>query len=682
MRKTKISKRKMGIKGKLITILIPVVALSITGLLTITFMTARNIILNYGSNIVRYQAEANGREVEIWSSSIISSLAEIKNTLEFMNLDDAETIHYLATTMDRNPSLPLGVYIGTDSGQLLDPSGFVPGSDYVVTERDWYKEGLQKDNFAFGVPYADADTGEYCITASARLHIAGGATRIAAADVYLSEVTRKVAEMQVLKTGASMLIDKTDGVIMGYKDKNLISKQLDEKSDNGLIAAIAREVKKGNGKVFTLKDKGVSYLGYLQSIEGTEWVLASYVSEREVLSSINSLIVMVIFGSLAAIVLLGIIIERVLHFAVIPIKRVTGSIEEITQGNFNIEVEVKGTSEVTVMAESLQKYINIMRGIIQEFHKLTHNLTLQAGSSDKAAGTLMDSAKLQASSMQELNITVDELSKTISEVAESASSLAQVVSSADSISRETGAKMKRTVTLSEEGRQRIDKVNLVIKDVEKDIYGLEEAVENVGNSSREINKIVSLIGEIADQTNLLSLNAAIEASRAGDAGKGFAVVAEEIRKLAETSSGAVGKIAENIKQINILAENTAVKTRASVESIELSSALIQETSVAFEDIYNAVNEADVLVNALSDRVREVDQVAVSVAAITEEQSAGTEQILATSAELLSAANEVTRISELMKADASNLTITSDNLDDKLKFFQLSEQNGYGFEKQF
>lgn len=129
-----------------------------------------------------------------------------------------------------------------------------------------------------------------------------------------------------------------------------------------------------------------------------------------------------------------------------------------------------------------------------------------------------------------------------------------------------------------------------MKEVNDTVNSLVHSVEEVGESTGKINDIVTLIGEIAEETNLLSLNAAIEAARAGEAGKGFAVAAEEIRQLAENSENSVKNIAELISSISSLVSNTVDKTKEGARSINESMSLIDTESEIFGKIYSTVNE--------------------------------------------------------------------------------------------
>lgn len=143
-------------------------------------------------------------------------------------------------------------------------------------------------------------------------------------------------------------------------------------------------------------------------------------------------------------------------------------------------------------------------------------------------------ANIQSQSMTELNATVDQLSVSVNEIAQNATQLAGVVADTKEDSDKVEDKMRTTVEVSEKGKADMESVGNALHNIEISIHNLEEAVDKVGTASGEIVDIIKLIGDIAEETNLLSLNASIEAARAGEAGRGFAVVASQIGVLAKT----------------------------------------------------------------------------------------------------------------------------------------------------
>lgn len=668
------NKGKRGIKSikiKLILVIIPLVIVAMVTMLNITYKKSREIIVDYADQLVQSITTSNTHEIENWSQDIISGLNQVKNTLDHFQLSDDELMEYLKTTMNYNESYKNGIYIGLSNNKIIDPSGWIPDEDYVVVDRDWYIEGLKnEDKFNFGEAYLDEETGEFIVSATAKLKSVENVDRVASADVSLKTISEIVSSKSILKTGKLFLVDSSNNTIIAIEDNTLINTAFTAENPNELIQTITKTVNINENSVEELTSNGISYSVCVQAINNTPWKLIGYVSHEEVLSSLKDLQKIVMGLFIIAVILLIILIERVVHFIIKPVKELNHTIKRITDGDFTVEVKVKGNDEIATMSNSMQRFIETMRNTIHEVGKMSEGLNHQADNSSRVASELYDSAETQSNSMTELNQTVNELAMAVSAVAENATELSSVVTETSQNGQEASIRMKNTVAISEKGKTDMGQVSIAMKNLNNTIEQLIKSVEEVDKSSEKINNIVLLIGEIANQTNLLSLNAAIEAARAGEAGKGFAVVASEIKKLAETSQDSVNDITELTNNIASLVNNTIQKTQESADNIKHSIYMVETAENTFEDIYNTVNETNDIVQRMMEKVTKVDEVATSVAAITEEQSAAAEEILATSESLADHAKKVTENSYAVEKDSAKLSETAENLNNEMKMFKI------------
>ncbi len=229
---------------------------------------------------------------------------------------------------------------------------------------------------------------------------------------------------------------------------------------------------------------------------------------------------------------------------------------------------------------------------------ISDRLAASAEQLSRSVQAAREGAGVQRERAAETATAMDEMNATVSEVARHA------VSAADS------AEMAKEE--AQGGSRVVEEVISAILEVENDAKLLKSSMEQLGVQAEEIGKVLTVIEDIADQTNLLALNAAIEAARAGEAGRGFAVVADEVRKLAEKTMQATSEVGAAIGSIQDGAQESVRATEMAVESVERSTGLAHRSGEALERI---VAEAD----ATADRVR-------SIAAAAEQQSAASEEI--------------------------------------------------------
>ena len=654
----------MSIKAKLLGVIIPVVIAIVVVLVVAAYQISAGTIKKYSQNLLQSSVENQASQIEAWLNENLASFQMAKTIIEDLKPSDEELKTILDGYYGYNSNYPEGLYVADSTGQLITASESTK-KESDVTNSTWYKEGLTRVNMAVGSAYQNAD-GVNVISASGILNDGSDKVRVISADMTLDRIAIIVNSFIEMNDAEAFLVDKTSGVILANRDSSLISQTLGAEGQSHFYQLTAEKAAEKDYNFATLDGN----MTVFQEVDGTNWLLISYIPTSIVLSDLTQLRNIMIVISVICIALLCVLIERVTHVVIKPVKEMTRVITAMTSGDFTVSIKTKGNDEIAVMSQSVEKFIASMKQMISEMGNVSGKLKNQADSSKGVSGEMSSAAGIQSQSMSELNATVDQLSVSVNEIAENATQLAGVAADTKSDSDMVESKMQETVAVSEKGRKDMERVGEALSDIEVSIHNLEEAVNKVGTASGEIVQIIKLIGDIADETNLLSLNASIEAARAGEAGRGFAVVATEIGTLAKNSADSVAHITELITEINNLVEDAVRQAGNSAQDISGSAELIHTAVDTFDTIFKNIQETSALIGNVVDKINQVDQVATNVAAISEEQAASSDEILATSESMLQQAKNISKNSDQVEQEADNLAVSADQLADQVKQFRI------------
>ena len=271
------------------------------------------------------------------------------------------------------------------------------------------------------------------------------------------------------------------------------------------------------------------------------------------------------------------------------ILRLLDELADLADGDLTAEATV--TEDFTgAIADSINYAIDQMRGLVQAIRGTAVRVATAAQESQSTAMQLADASEHQAQEIAGASAAVNEMAVSIDQVSSNAA--------------ESSAVAERSVAIAKKGTDVVQNTIRGMDNIREQIQETSKRIKRLGESSQEIGDIVSLINDIADQTNILSLNAAIQASMAGDAGRGFAVVADEVQRLAERSSAATKQIEALVKTIQSDTNEAVISMEHTTAEVVRGARLAQDAGVALEEIENVSTNLAELIQNISNAARQ------------------------------------------------------------------------------
>lgn len=512
-----------------------------------------------------------------------------------------------------------------------DPSWAPSVKEWDGRTRPWYKQARQENDLIITEPYTDSLTGDIVISIATPLHVDGNFNGAMFFDVGLKGLSDLVNRVELFNAGQLFIVTGS-GKVIAHPEKKYNGKAM-----SNFLPAI------------NIKDKateqiagvdGKDYQVQFSKVAGQDWFVVSMLDRQVAFASVKSMINETVISGFTLLLISVLVLFLAISKLIRPLSSLNEAIGDIASGSGDLtqRLDVNTDSEFSKLANSFNTFATKLQGQIIGLKKISSEIgqgTERAVVNSQGVSSVMTE---QFKELEQLATAMHQMSSTSGEVAASAQEAAIAAQEADEAAQ-LGTEVVSQTSSSIGGlSERIDSAVLEVRDLE--------------NATTSIDTVLRVINDIAEQTNLLALNAAIEAARAGEHGRGFAVVADEVRNLAKRTQTSTTEIQSIVEK---LLGSTAAVTEAMQQSKASASATVEQA-----------NLADQALSRILDAIRRISDMNLQIASAAEEQNLVSEEINTNTVKIkdlaVTVSEDSNRTSEDMKIQAGNVNKQQEELD--------------------